>query len=149
MTTPLPPLDDSATRLLAIMDGIPIRLSDRDRVARALDIGFSTEWTRVLVRLSADQLESLRLPGLMFTPNDLGHVTEFARVIAGSGGFENTGAGHIAVALALTTRVVNDDRQDLVSVIGEAFGTPQPQVLDCSVPSTMTPRPTADMTAPR
>ena len=34
-------------------------------------------------------------------------------------------------------------------VIGEFFGTTQPQVLDCSVPSTMTPRPTADMTAPR
>jgi hypothetical protein len=40
-------------------------------------------------------------------------------------------------------------REKPSGVMGEFFGSTQPQVLDCSVPSTMRPRPAADMTPPR
>ncbi|GIM88717.1 CHAT domain-containing protein [Paractinoplanes toevensis] len=122
-TTSAPTLDDNATRLLAALDGMPVRMNDRDRLVRAFDVLCSTEWTRVIVRLTSAEIASLRRPDLLFTPHELTHVVEVARTLAGSYAFESTSTAHIAVALALTTRwSPNVEKAKLVAVIAEAFG---------------------------
>ncbi len=116
-----PPLDDAATRLLAAVDGLPIRLGERERVIRALDIIASTEWSRVVLGLTQEQLDALRLPAPLFTPNDLGHVAGVAQSVAAVYGFEHTGIPHLAVALVLTARV-RVGLEPMLSVVAEAFG---------------------------
>lgn len=117
-----PPLDSAATRLLAAVDGLPVRMSERDRLIRALDIVASTEWTRVVIGVSAERLESLRLPALLYTPNDLEHILGVARALAALYGFEHTGVPHIAIALVLTARIVKTSQEPIIPVVSEAFG---------------------------
>jgi hypothetical protein len=116
------PLDSAALRLLAAVDGLPVRMGERDRLIRALDIVASTEWTRVVIGLSAERLESLRRPALLYTPNDLEHILGVARSLAALYGFEHAGVPHIAIALALTARVVRATQEQAVPVVSEAFG---------------------------
>jgi hypothetical protein len=121
-TISAPALDGSATRLLTALDGMPVRMGDRNRLIRALDVLHSTEWTRVTVRLSADEVASLSRSDSLFTPHELTHVVEVARTLAGSYAFESTSAAHIAVALAVTADRSNAEKVKTVAVLAEAFG---------------------------
>ncbi|WP_410648565.1 CHAT domain-containing protein [Amycolatopsis sp. cmx-4-54] len=79
----------------------------------------STEWTRVLVRLSEDDVTSFAVAKPSFERNALDHLIEVAETIAIAYGFENVDAAHIAVALSLTR---NCTSEDVSHTVAEAFG---------------------------
>lgn len=122
MSTEPVDLDEAAVRLLEAVDRLPVRLSERERVVRALDMVSSTEWDRVVLRLPDEQLRLLRLPSLLFHPDHLVHVVGVAKVVASGYGFRYTGVAHIAVALVLTSRSARDSAEAAVEVVAEAFG---------------------------
>ncbi|MER7758654.1 CHAT domain-containing protein [Streptomyces sp. NPDC097619] len=144
MSDTVPPLAESARRLLAAADAMSVRLPERDRLMRALDLLAPEEWTRVCVVLPEDPTTALRRPARWFTPDDLGQVVEVAGTIARIYGYETVGLPHIAVALAATAETpVSEgvhgahtvdggdgidgaahvvDAVDVVDVVAEAFG---------------------------
>ncbi|KAF2781602.1 CHAT domain-containing protein [Streptomyces sp. OM5714] len=114
-----PPLDENARRLLTVIDSMPVRLSERERVVAALDMVATTEWTRVRIALPQQRVHSL-LRSRPDTSAELADVFAVARTAARLYGFEHVGVGLIAVALVLTAR---DGAQATdVDVVSEAFG---------------------------
>ncbi|MGV9366051.1 CHAT domain-containing protein [Amycolatopsis sp. NPDC003731] len=114
------PLTLAAQRLVDAVNGLPIRLPERERLESALDLLASTEWTRVRVRLSAEQFASLLAPGLTFRKHAFGHVLDVAETLAAVYGFEFVDVAHIAVALSLTMRAPVGS--GVPQVVAEAFG---------------------------
>ncbi|MCP9984146.1 hypothetical protein [Actinomadura madurae] len=112
-------MDEAALRLLTAVNSMPIRMGERERIIRALDVIATTEWVRVLTRLPPEQVDSLRRAGPNYTPYELTHVTAVAREAARLYGHEHTGIPHLAVALALTSRHRDGAA---VAEIAEAFG---------------------------
>ncbi|WP_412517037.1 CHAT domain-containing protein [Actinomadura madurae] len=97
---------------------MPIRMGERDRIIRALDVIATTEWTRVLTRLPPEQVDSLRRAGPSYTPYELTHVTAVAREAARVYGHEHTGISHLAVALALTSGLGGAAVQEIAAAFG-------------------------------
>lgn len=117
----LPPLSSSAVDLLRIVDQLPIRTRERDRMITALGLHSHSEWLRAEVAAESEHLEALRWADQFFTPHDLAHLIDFARLIAGRYGAVVATPGHIAVALVLSSRI-QDDRLELTEVVSTAFG---------------------------
>ncbi|MEU3985407.1 CHAT domain-containing protein [Streptomyces sp. NPDC026672] len=115
-----PPLDENARRLMKVVDGMPVRLPERERVVAALDMVATTEWTRVRVKLPQERIDALLRPRSAAS-GDLADLLAVARAAAHAYGFEHVGVGLIAVALVLTTRVGHTDAGD-ADVVAEAFG---------------------------
>ncbi|GAB3428539.1 hypothetical protein GCM10027569_72100 [Flindersiella endophytica] len=63
-------------------------------------------------------MRGLSQPALCFTPDDLAHVLEVAATVARVYGFEHVGVGHIAVALAATSRRSGT----AINAMADAFG---------------------------
>ncbi|MFD6274189.1 CHAT domain-containing protein [Streptomyces sp. NPDC060209] len=117
-----PPMDEDARRLLAVIDTMPVRIPERERVIAALDRVATTEWTRARIGLSDNQLGALRLANQTYSPYDLAHVLDVASTAARRYEFEHVGVGLIAVALVATTRPGQHTEDSGVDVVAEAFG---------------------------
>jgi hypothetical protein len=122
LTEPVPPLGESARQLLAAVDSMSILLPERDRIVLALDLLAPDAWTRVCVVLPEGAPESLRRPGLSFTPDDLAHVVEVAGTVARLYEYAFVGIEHVAVALAATASHVTDQGVSRIDIVAEAFG---------------------------
>ncbi|MCO6004175.1 CHAT domain-containing protein [Actinoallomurus purpureus] len=118
MPRSMPPLGENARRLLAVVDRMPVRVPERDRVVTALEMVATEEWLRVRIALVDEQVRALSRPALSFTPDDLAHVLEVAATVAYVYGFESVGTGHVAVALAATSR----GAAGAIDIMAEAFG---------------------------
>ncbi|WP_327180931.1 CHAT domain-containing protein [Streptomyces sp. NBC_01334] len=114
-----PSLDENARRLLTVIDNLPVRLPERERMVAALDMVATTEWTRVRIALPQQRIDSL-LRSRPDTSAELADVFAVARTAARLYGFEHVGVGLIAVALVLTAREGSQPRD--VDVVSEAFG---------------------------
>jgi hypothetical protein len=113
-----PPFDEDVRRFLAVINRIPVRVPERDRVIMALDTVATSEWLRVRMNLEDEQILGLGRPALSFTPDELAHILEAATTIARRYGFETVGIGHVAVALAATSRAT----AGAIDTMAEAFG---------------------------
>ncbi|MFF3877893.1 CHAT domain-containing protein [Streptomyces sp. NPDC001978] len=114
------PLDENARRLLAVIDGMPVRLPERERVMAALDMVATTEWTRVRIALPQERIDSMLRPRSV-TSTELADILGVAGTAARLYGFEHVGVGLIAVSFVLTARERHADATD-VDVVSEAFG---------------------------
>lgn len=121
MAEVLPTIGEDVQRLLATVNTLPIRMRERDRLIRGLDMVASEAWFRVEVALEAEQLEQLRWADQFWTPNDLSHVLALARTIAAAYDFPTVNQSHIAVALAASSRELTD-RVGVIETISHAFG---------------------------
>jgi hypothetical protein len=118
----VPKLNGGAARLLAVAEGLPDSLGERERLILGLDIVASDEWSRVVVRSSAEDVEGLRPAAVSYTPNELNQVVSFARAVAGAYGFEHTEMAHIAIGLVLTARGRDGfDQLRLARIVAESF----------------------------
>lgn len=117
-----PPMDEDARRLLAVIDTMPVRIPERERVIAALDRVATTEWARARIGLSDSQLGALRLADQLYSPYDLAHLLDVASTAARLYKFEHVGVGLIAVALVATTRPGQHTEDSGVDVVAEAFG---------------------------
>ncbi|MGW0875379.1 CHAT domain-containing protein [Streptomyces sp. NPDC002740] len=112
-------LDENARRLLTVIDSMPVRLPERERVVAALDMVATTEWTRVRIALPQQRIDSL-LRSRPDTSAELADVFAVARTAARLYGFEHVGVGLIAVALVITSREGSQPTD--IDVVSEAFG---------------------------
>ncbi|WP_409046957.1 CHAT domain-containing protein [Microbacterium sp. HA-8] len=115
------PHSEDTTRLLSVVDQLPIRTRERARLIAALGLQAHTEWSRVEVKLEASELEGLRWSGQFTTPHDLAHVCGVAQTVARAYGADMVTVAHIAVALAVSSRQAADAVSRCVGVVTEAF----------------------------
>ncbi|MCT4353772.1 CHAT domain-containing protein [Streptomyces sp. Je 1-79] len=122
MSEGVPPLGDGARRLLAAVAAMDVRLPERQKIIRSLDLLASQEWSRTCVVLPEPLLAALSRAGGAFTPDELAHVVKTAGSVARMYGYDTVGVGHIAVALAATSAVTECEGVHSVQVVAEAFG---------------------------
>lgn len=110
------------TRLLEVVTGLPARISERRRVMTALGLVESEAWLRVEVRVDGDVGDLLGRATTWATPHDLAHVLEMADTIAHAYDHATVSNGHVALALAASGRLKDDQRSSLLDTVAEAFG---------------------------
>lgn len=115
-------LTADAERLLAVVDSLPIRTRERERLITALGLHSSDAWFRVELRTDPSHLDQLRWAQPWATPHDLARIIDVAEVTARMYGYTAITPGLIAVALAVTTRASEPTVRRLVETTAEAFG---------------------------
>ncbi|PPG17964.1 hypothetical protein C5C74_09490 [Rathayibacter sp. AY1E8] len=120
------PLADDAGRVLAAAAGLPLSMTDRDRLITAFDTVCSSEWTRVAIVLDPEHLENLRVVGQLYRQDSLASILEVADSVATAYEFPRIDAASLAVALAVTSSKGAAPRGEgmdsTVDVVAEAFG---------------------------
>ncbi len=116
------PLAESGRRVLDSFDRQAVQTPDRLRIILALESVTSTEWSRVMLALTSDQLDLLERPRLHYWPNEAHHVLRVASTIAEAYGHETVSSGHLAVALALTADEMWGANKNVPQLIAEAYG---------------------------
>lgn len=120
-TPPELPQSEDVTRLLSVVDRLPVRTRERTRLIAALGLHAHTEWSRVELRLEPTEFESLYWSGQFTTPHELAHVCRLAQTVARIYGAEILTVAHIAVALAASSRQSDQGTQHSIEVVAEAF----------------------------